>query len=842
MHLTFFPYDFQYKVKESKVLVYLYGKDSTGKKICVVVGHQPFFYAKIADLNKVEEKLRSLKVEMDGKEGIITGFEPIEKELIGKKEIFYKIFTNFPKAVPLLSKELEHLGIKTYEKDILFIHRFLRDTGILPFSGVEIEGDFAQNEEPHFRVPLFFAKKITPLQNTPASHLKILAVDLETYAKTRVIDMQKNPILMIALSGIDEQGTLFKKVLTWKPFPCEELDYIEILADETAVLQRFRDLLIGYQPDVITGYNSDGFDLPYLSIRAEKNKVKLDLGVDGSPLFALGDARDSKESKIVGILHLDLYQFIKRIFGRNLKTDSYSLDAVAQELLGHAKHKVDLDQLHDVWDNAHLSQEKSEKLKAFCAYNIQDADLTLKLCQKLLADMITFSQVTGLPTFDVVRMSFSRLVESYIMKRAIEFAVLAPNRPTDYEMQQRMQNSYEGGFVFQPKPGFYKDIVVFDYRSLYPSIITAHNIGPESFQCMCCGEKKEKKVPQFSEYWFCGREKKFLPTILEDVLLRRAEIKKQIKQAKIATANDEQEIKMLESRSYAFKLLANSFYGYLGFSGARWYCFPCAQATTAYARNYIQGTIKKAEEAGFSVCYSDTDSCFLLLGTKKIEDAKMFMENINKELPGHMELEMEGYYSRGIFVALKHGEKDDKKDDRKGAKKKYALLREDGKLKIVGFEMVRRNWSLLAKEVQEKVLQMVLDEQVKEALQYVRQVISELKSGKIEKKKLVIRMKITRDLDKYASVGPHVAVARKMIAKGYPVNTGMIVEYIIVTGSGLVRERAALLEEVDEGKYDAEYYLTHQLVPAVTSIFSVFGITEEEIFKESRQTGLGAFG
>ncbi len=835
MRILFFPYDFQYRVKNSQTLVYLYGKDSEGKKICVIAEHPPFFYAKITDLRLVEDHLKNIKISLGSKEAFITHLEPVEKELLGIKQLFYKIFVNFPKAVPPVSKELEALGIKTFERDILFIHRFLRDTGILPFSSVEVEGNFLEDtkgkEEISAKIPIFLAKKITLAEKSTLSNhpsLKILAIDLETYAKTRVIDMHKNPILMVALSGIDEQGKLFRKVLTWKPFPCEDLEYMEILADEAEVLRRFKELFQEYQPDIVTGYNSDGFDLPYLSIRAEKYSILLNLGMDGSTLQAIGDAQGSKESKISGVLHLDLYQFIKRIFGRNLKTDSYSLDAVAQELLGHAKHKVDLDQLHEVWDNG-----DTDKLKIFCAYNLQDADLTLKLCQKLLADMITFSQVTGLPTFDVIRMSFSRLVESYIMKRGTEFNVLAPNRPSDYQIQQRMQESYEGGFVFQPQPGFYKDIVVFDYRSLYPSIITAHNIGPESFQCTCCKEMKEKKVPEFPEYWFCSKERKFLPTILEDVLLRRADIKKQLKQA-----TDEQEKKMLESRSYAFKLLANSFYGYLGFSGARWYCFPCAQATTAYARNYIQGTIKKAEEAGFSVCYSDTDSCFLLLGKKNKEDAKKFMEDVNKTLPGHMELEMEGYYSRGIFVALKHGEKDDKK----GAKKKYALRREDGKLKITGFETVRRNWSALAKEVQEKVLQMVLDEQVKEALQYVRQVIGELKSGKIEKKKLVIRMKITRDLDKYASVGPHVAVARKMIAKGYPIHNGMIVEYIIIAGSGLVRERAALLEEVKEGSYDAEYYLTHQVIPAVTSIFSVFGISEDEIFKESRQMGLGAFG
>jgi len=98
-----------------------------------------------------------------------------------------------------------------------------------------------------------------------------------------------------------------------------------------------------------------------------------------------------------------------------------------------------------------------------------------------------------------------------------------------------------------------------------------------------------------------------------------------IKKAKMET--NEPEVRMLESRSYAFKLLANSFYGYLGFSGARWYCFPCAQATTAYARNYIQETIRKAEEAGFSVCYSDTDSCFLLLGKKSKEEIITFINS-----------------------------------------------------------------------------------------------------------------------------------------------------------------------------------------------------------------------
>src|SRR3989338_4728044 len=104
-----------------------------------------------------------------------------------------------------------------------------------------------------------------------------------------------------------------------------------------------------------------------------------------------------------------------------------------------------------------------------------------------------------------------------------------------------------------------------------------------------------------------------------------------------------------------------------------------------------------------------------------------------------MELECEGYFPRGLFVAVKGTDL--------GAKKKYALLRESGSLKIVGFETIRRNWSFLAKEIQEKVLQLVLEDKAEEAFTQVIQIITELKEGKIDLSKLVIRTQIPRELD-----------------------------------------------------------------------------------------------
>ena len=292
-----------------------------------------------------------------------------------------------------------------------------------------------------------------------------------------------------------------------------------------------------------------------------------------------------------------------------------------------------------------------------------------------------------------------------------------------------------------------------------------------------------------------------------------------------------EEIHILNARSYALKTLANSFYGYTGFFGARWYCLECAKSTTAYARNYIQETIQKAKENGFKTIYADTDSCFLLLENKTLDQAMEFMDEINSNLPGHMELEYEGFYPRGIFVAIKGSSI--------GAKKKYALIDKDNKIKVTGFETVRRNWSLLAKELQKRVLQLVLEDKVDSALDYVRSVIKELKEGKIAVEQLIIKTQITKELSSYSSIGPHVAVAMRMVDKGEQIHPGTIIQYVITSGPGLIREKAFFPEEAKD--YDGDYYLNNQLLPAVSSILLVLGYKEEDLLGEGKQEGLSKF-
>jgi DNA polymerase I len=335
-----------------------------------------------------------------------------------------------------------------------------------------------------------------------------------------------------------------------------------------------------------------------------------------------------------------------------------------------------------------------------------------------------------------------------------------------------------------------------------------------------------KKVPGLKEeYRFSDKKRGFIPQVIDNLISRRMRVKEIIK-------NQKQKDAILLARSETLKLLANSLYGYYGFFGSRWYCWECAESITAWARYYIKDLIKKAEEKGFKVIYGDTDSVFVLLGDKKVEDIKEFTREVNQKLPGTMELEYEGHFKRGIFVETKSG--------KGGAKKKYALISEDNKIKITGFETVRRNWSNIAKKTQKKVLKILLKENDKsKALSYIRAVLEKLKQNKIPIDDVTITTQLQKKVEDYVQIGPHVAVAKRMKQKGMPVKPGMSISYVITEGDKMIRDRARTPKNAKN--YDASYYIDNQVLPAIESIMDVYNCSLDEIKKGHSQSGLSEF-
>ena len=803
--LIFYPFDITYKIKNDHAIIYLYGKTADNSRVCVTyTKFQPYFYAQ-TDASPID--IKKIRVPYAQGTAEIVDIQQVEKNFTGKSVRLLKIFTKLPQHVPIIKKELERSRTTCYEADILFTRRFLIDHRLTPLSAVQATGSFTNERS---KVPVFEATELVSTETQRQPESRILAVDIETYNPGKGMNMEKYPIIMIAFYGL-ENSQPFKKVLTWKKFPVTN-DYTEFVQGEFEMLQRFKEIIDEYKPDILTGYYSDGFDLPYIITRARKYQLQLDISLDYTVLD--NDKRDIKEIKINGIVHLDIFQFVKHVIGRSLKTGSFKLDDVAAEILGERKHVVDMDALASVWDS------QSDALAAYAEYNLQDAKITFDLCKKLLPNIEELAKIIGLPLFDVSRMSFSRLVESYIMTQTSVHNELIPNKPDDSSMANHRAKTYVGGFVYQPTPGLYENVAVFDFRSLYPTIIISHNISPSSLRCGCCND-----VIAETKDWFCKKKKGFLPLVLEDIVTRRARIKELMK----AGSN-----LMLESRSNALKLLANSFYGYLGFAPARWYSFESAENVTALGRQYIQQVIAAAQSSNFSVIYSDTDSIFMRLGEKSTADARSFVEKINATLPGVMELDYEGFYPAALFVSAKASSA--------GAKKKYAMLNDQGKLKIRGFETVRRNWSVVAKQMQLRVLEIILKEKdTKKAVAYTKELIRSIREHKIPVEQMLISTQLTRPIESYDSIGPHVAVARRIVQRGTPVPPGTIIHFVVAEGSGVVRDRAFAPDELGQRKYDADYYINNQILPSVDRILEVFGVDIKNESALHQQKSLSAF-
>lgn len=218
----------------------------------------------------------------------------------------------------------------------------------------------------------------------------------------------------------------------------------------------------------------------------------------------------------------------------------------------------------------------------------------------------------------------------------------------------------------------------------------------------------------------------------------------------------------------------------------------------------------------------------LKLEEKIKNQAIAFIEHINSNLPESMELEYEGFYRRGFFVS----------------KKRYAVI-EDGEIIAKGLELVRRDWAPIVKKTQENVLMAILKEgNTQKAIDEVKKVLKDIKSGNVDKKDLIIHTQITKSLDSYKQIGPHVIAARQMEDHGIKVTKGTIVQYIIVKGKGPVSQKAVPYEYSEGLDYDGDYYINNQLIPAVSRITTPLGYSKtslEDLARGEVQQSLDAF-
>ena len=795
-----FLLDADYTDVSEKSVIRLFIKTEKSHEIVKDHSFRPYFYAIVENPEKDKAKIA------EDLKGVLKRAEIVEKKLnINDKprEVLKLTFDSTRMLVDARAKckELSYV-IERREYKLPFARRYLIDKNLTYFDYLEISVDENNSVE-----------KIEKLEDRPIK-FNIGVFDLETLSPERFSNPQLDPILMASFGT--ENWT---KVICEKPI---EKDYAIKVNDEKGLIEKIVSLIKESDLDILGTYNGDSFDIPYIKTRADKLKTGVKIGLDNSePMIkrkGMGNA-----VLIKGLQHVDAY-LIVRILARLgvVNLIKFDLESVSEAIFGEWKEKVKAEEINQIWNS-------NKGLERLANYNKEDSEVTFKLIKNYLPIFVELSKLVKQNLYDTTRAASSTLVENLLVLESANLGILIPNDPNESLINQRMMQTYVGGFVKEPEPGLHENIAVLDFSSLHPTIMISHNISPDTLNCGH-EECKQKNMAPNNNY-FCTKKPGFLSNTLKQLFEKRIKLKEMVKKMD----KESMEYKELNAQQTSLKIILNATYGSLGYARFRWYSRECASAVTAFSRQYAQMVGAEAEKAGFRWIAGDTDSAFLEIPKNRAKDDIIkFADEINDKLPGVMNLEIEGFYKRGLFVT--------KRGSDEAAKKKYALMDEKGRLKIVGFEYVRRDWARIAKDTQRRVIEAVLKEgDSAKAINIVKETLDYLKSGKAKKEELIIYTQIKRKLKDYESIGPHVAAAKKAIQRGKSIEIGSVIEYIVTKSGKSISDRAELAEFVKEGNYDADYYISHQVLPAVIKIMQELGHSEDDLKHGGKQKTLQAF-
>ncbi len=688
-----------------------------------------------------------------------------------------KIFYNTRKDLRAASDKFQSENVKTFEADVDPVRRFLMDGNIN--SQVFISGESQSvNRMLRFKNP-----QIRPCNVNPK--FKIVSLDIETGVKNSILYS-----IAVHLTGNgEEQKTVF--ILGDKNKQLAE--NIFQFNSEKELINNFISWFKAADPDIIIGWHVIGFDLMFLERKCNELFIPFDLARGKGRVSLRARKPSGYFASISGRIVIDGPPVLRGSF---FTFEDYKLDTIAQELLGVGK-TISQEQ-NKVEEIEKLFKEDKVKL---AEYNIQDAVLVTGIFKKtgVLELSVKRSQISGLLMDQLGMMTAA--FDHFYLPRLHEMGFVAPNikdiNPAGHAA---------GGYVLDPKPGIYDDVIVLDFKSLYPSIIQTFKIDPLS---RLLNEKDTINTP--AGYKFSASNH-ILPGYINGLMTLRAEAKK----------------KGEKQLSQAIKILMNSFYGVMGSYGCRFFHPDLPSAITNTGQWLLLGSKEFLEKSGYEVVYGDTDSLFVKLKSGEGENAKLNGEHLADELNNYwresllkrfnvnsfLEIEYEKYYRKFIITPARGSES--------GAKKRYAgLLVENNeeKLEFVGMEFVRSDWTRLAKEFQVELYDKVFHN--KEITSWLRNLIDKINRGKFDDK-LVYRKRLRKDTNDYVkNIPPHVRAA-KMI----DMHSGTV--YYVVT------QRGPIPIELKHNDIDYQHYIEKQIKPIADSVLTLLGESFDSIIKSGQ--------
>ncbi|MFW6285911.1 MAG: DNA polymerase domain-containing protein [Nanoarchaeota archaeon] len=752
------------KEKENNIQLEIYSLDTFSKTHLNRV-HIPYqIFLKKNDFD-------SLKVESDK---IILS----EECFYNKNEEEVLRLTIFNKEIyDYLKKQIKELNFDTYEDDLNPEHRYLIDYDVDIFSN-------KSNQIPK---------------------LKYISFDIET-----VGDYENQEIIMISTHS--NQNKSFNKVyinkdkIAHNKLKDTPKNYSIIqLKDEQELLQVFKDDIIKSEVQVILGWNVIDFDFNIIRDRMKYYNLdfKFSQFQGENKLRINKDFFTNSSLHIPGVLVFDVIHLLKANY---IIFDDYKLNTVAKEVLKDEKIQLDLNPDETFEEKINTIQKLStQDPQKLIEYNFKDSELTTKITEKLglLELIMQRSIITNTPLMKVKSPIAS--LDLLYLKELHKQKIVAPTNNNFKDTSQ-----LEGAYVIDPKQGFYENIFVFDFKSLYPSIIMTFNIDPYTYN----PNNGTIQAPNGAKF---VKQKGILPTLIYQIY----------KERDIAKSQKD------DIKSYALKTTMNSFWGAIASPKSRFYNSEIAGAITGFARHVTKKAEKYANKSN-KVIYGDTDSIFVKIPNLKKTDLdslkkagyqlekelnKHFNDWIDKEyqIKNFLNIELEKIYDK-FFIA---------------SKKRYVgrdILK--NKIQFVGMEAIRGDWTQLARSFQINLVNLIFSNKKREEIEkYILNYIQKLKSGKFDDK-LVYTKKITKPLNQYTkTTPPHVKAAREL--KNFNRRT---VKYVMGEKGP---KHISLIS--DNFKYDYEHYIEKQLKGVSDDLLESLGIDFDNVILMKKQTRLDNF-
>ena len=774
-----FIYQASYRIQAGVPVVHLFGRLENGDTFLVRDRRQtPHFYV------PADAPGRAQPADWQG-----ARLSPSDR-ITFSGEATRRVSVPTPPDAPPVRDRLHARGIDTFEADVRFAMRYLIDRDIK--GGCSIHGAPKRGSGCRW---VFDDPELAP---APVDFQpNVLSFDIET-------DARAQRLLAIALYGcgvdevyiVDSSG----REMPGRAVACE---------NEKAALDAFSGRVRELDADVLTGWNVIDFDLTVLARIAARLRHPLELGREPGRMN-IRPARGyfgSGQATIPGRLVLDGVDLLRGAF---VRMDEYSLDAVARNVLGEGKALSG--SAHD--RVGEILRNYEGDLEAFARYARTDARLALDIVERL--DLVNLavarSRLTGMPPDRVAASiaSFDFLYLAELHKRRI----VAPSVSSG---DSRVHVAQAGGHVLEPVTGLHEGVWVFDFKSLYPSVIRTYNIDPLGYvdEARAAAAVTAVDDPIELAGGACFRRTPgILPGLLDDLFPRREQARR---------AGD-------QVASQAIKILMNSFYGVLGTPACRFYNPAIANAITGQGRRLLLWSKRWFEGKGFQVLYGDTDSLFVACGGESegaTERGSLLAAALTADLADHirresrvesrLELELEKFYSKLFLPVTRSGSG--------GARKRYAgQIQGRGDVEFRGMEVVRRDWTELAKQVQRELYgRLFRDEPIED---WLRDLVARLRTGSLDEW-LVYRKGLRKRVEDYrAQTPPHVAAARK--SKSEP---GRVVAYMITLAGP---------EPLDNltAEPDREHYVAKQVKPVAEPVLATLGLNFERVIGDDRQMGL----